>query len=245
MSKKIPLQNGMYAIVDDEDYKRCMKYSWYVGVVRKINLHIYSRINNKHTPLQYFILQKNRNSEETIIFKDQNRLNFRKENLLIGTKLHSSYSRKPHRNSSSKYKGVSWNKKRKHWVAQIKTDKKPIYLGSFASEEEAAIAYNQAAIKHFGELAFQNEIGKENWATEIKEKNKKLSGKMTSRYRGVYFHSRENKYRSKVTKNKTVHHLGDFSGEFEAAKAYDRKAYELYGDKAILNFPELVEGYKK
>ena len=33
-----------------------------------------------------------------------------------------------------------------------------IYLGHFATPLEAARAYNEAALKHFGEFAFLNEV---------------------------------------------------------------------------------------
>lgn len=46
-------------------------------------------------------------------------------------------------------------------------------------------------------------------------------------------------------KDKKTSYLGYFTDEVEAAKAYDKKAYELHGDKAILNFPENLEEYKK
>ena len=39
-----------------------------------------------------------------------------------------------------------------------------------------------------------------------------------------------------------IHHIGTFDCEIEAAKAYDKKAYELHGEFAYLNFPE---DYKK
>lgn len=41
-------------------------------------------------------------------------------------------------------------------------------------------------------------------------------------------------------KDKKTSYLGYFTDEVEAAKAY-----ELHGDKAILNFPENLEEYKK
>lgn len=66
---------------------------------------------------------------------------------------------------SSKYKGVSRQKnvKTNPWMAQICYKKKRIYLGSYPTEEEAAQAYNSAAIQYFGEFARLNQLE----ATEI------------------------------------------------------------------------------
>jgi len=57
---------------------------------------------------------------------------------------------------SSNFKGVTWHKKTGQWYAQIQFQRKKISLGMFANEKEAAIAYNQAAIKYFGEFAKLN-----------------------------------------------------------------------------------------
>lgn len=56
------------------------------------------------------------------------------------------------------YKGVSYVKKRDKWKSQITADYKVYFLGEFLTEVEAALAYNAAAIKHFGEFAYLNEI---------------------------------------------------------------------------------------
>lgn len=58
---------------------------------------------------------------------------------------------------SSKYKGVSRISKRK-WRVTISIKRKPIYIGHYNSEIEAAKAYNEAVIKYFGESAKLNEI---------------------------------------------------------------------------------------
>lgn len=60
------------------------------------------------------------------------------------------------KNSSSKYKGVCWHKKCKKWSAQIGVKKAQVHLGLFETEEAAALAYNKAALEHFGEFAHLN-----------------------------------------------------------------------------------------
>jgi len=59
---------------------------------------------------------------------------------------------------TSKYKGVHWNKISEKWVATVGVNYKKVFLGGFTSEEEAAVAYNKAATKIFGEYAMLNNI---------------------------------------------------------------------------------------
>lgn len=63
------------------------------------------------------------------------------------------------KNSTSKYKGVCWDKKTKKWRASIQKDREVIYLGQFIDEKDAAIVYNKAALELFGEYANLNIIG--------------------------------------------------------------------------------------
>jgi hypothetical protein len=66
--------------------------------------------------------------------------------------------RKQRRFTTSAFKGVSWHQATGGWQARIGTGKKSIYLGVFASEKSAALAYNAAASRMFGEFAKLNTV---------------------------------------------------------------------------------------
>ncbi len=58
--------------------------------------------------------------------------------------------------NNSGYRGVSWNTYMQKWQAGIKVNGKATGLGYFNSKENAALAYNFAAVKAFGEFAHFN-----------------------------------------------------------------------------------------
>jgi hypothetical protein len=45
----------------------------------------------------------------------------------------------------SQYRGVTWHVRAGKWIAQIKVDGKPVYIGQFDDEIEAAKAFNEVA----------------------------------------------------------------------------------------------------
>ena len=60
----------------------------------------------------------------------------------------------------------------------------------------------------------------------------------TSKYKGVSFSKEKNRFRVFINYNKKQYYIGVFKDEIEAAKAYDKKARELFGEFAYLNFPQ-------
>ena len=57
---------------------------------------------------------------------------------------------------SSKYLGVSWHKASGKWIVRIKHNGIHLYLGTYESEKEAAMVYNQAALRCHGRFASPN-----------------------------------------------------------------------------------------
>lgn len=62
---------------------------------------------------------------------------------------------------TSRFKGVSLHSQNKRWIAQIGINKRTIYVGSFDTEEQAALAYDERARQEFGEHALVNFSRKE------------------------------------------------------------------------------------
>ena len=60
----------------------------------------------------------------------------------------------------------------------------------------------------------------------------------SSRHKGVHWDKKFNQYRAKICHKSKQYHLGRFDNEDDAGRAYDRKAIELFGEFAYLNFPE-------
>jgi hypothetical protein len=59
--------------------------------------------------------------------------------------------------------------------------------------------------------------------------------KITSRYKGVFFDNRVKMFRAVIRFNGKKIHLGYFACEENAARAYNAKAFELFGGFAYLN----------
>jgi len=57
----------------------------------------------------------------------------------------------------------------------------------------------------------------------------------TSKYKGVCWENRRNTWRTTIKFNGKQIHIGEFMDEIEAAKAYNGKAIEFFGEFARLN----------
>lgn len=80
-------------------------------------------------------------------------------------------------------------------------------------------------------MSIEQAISPNNFLTGSKK------GKSKSNYRGVSFDTATNKWRVRFTSKKIKYSLGYFISEIDAARAYDRKTLELFGEFAKINFP--------
>ncbi len=163
--KELRLKNDKrLAIVDEEDYERLSIYNWFVSGNSKNHIQRYHKdLTRKASRLQpnsckavslaSEIMHK---TGEKFDHKDRDFLNNKKENLRECDSSQNGANSPKRSGTSSKYKGVHWSVRDKRWVAQIKFQYKPIRLGSYKEEIDAARAYDKAATQFFKEFACLN-----------------------------------------------------------------------------------------
>lgn len=156
--RSITLSNGMVALVDDEDFDTLSKWKWCAHYHKSGNVWYAERGENGKTVMMHRQLMANPHGM-LVDHKDRNTLNNQKSNLRIATRSQNNANRKASKNNrTSKYLGVAFERDRRKWTARIRKDGVGYRVGHFSTEIEAAMAYNEAAIKMHGEFANLNKF---------------------------------------------------------------------------------------
>lgn len=154
--KEIPLTQGKVAIVDDEDYEALTKWKWCYHKNPRNNSG-YAVGNSRNQDGKRITIRMHRVILDTppgyeTDHVNGNGLDNRKDNLRVATHSQNKWNTDKPADNTSGYKGVSWDKRKEKWQAQVRFNNKYIHLGRFKKKLEAAIAYNKAAIKYHGEF---------------------------------------------------------------------------------------------
>lgn len=163
MAKRIPLTmgrsripSGLYALVDDIDYEAVGSLGWRVFVSRG---HYYAMHGTE------FLHRRLLEAPEHLLVNHRNGdgLDNRRQNIRLVTTTQTLASMTPHaiyggHPTASAFKGVSLMKGRRDrpWRATIRVEGKQHFLGQYLTEEEAARAYDAAAVRFFGSFARTN-----------------------------------------------------------------------------------------
>ena len=155
--KEIVLTQGKVALVDDEDYEYLNQFKWCAHLSKKTGLWYAERgvriIKGKQFTLGMHRVIMGIMDKTDIDHKDRNGLNNQKINLRICSRTLNEGNSILRKDSTTGIKGVHYHKGHKKYTARIQFKRKRIALGDFKTKQEAAIAYNEAAIKYFGEFA--------------------------------------------------------------------------------------------
>jgi hypothetical protein len=157
---EIILSNGMVASVDEKDLPLLSDHSWHASpnswttyaMARRIPFD--SAHPNAMVKMHRLILGAPKGVQ--VDHRNGNGLDNRRENLRLATPSQNAANTRQRR-GRSRFKGV-YLRAGGHWRAVIRFHGKGQYLGAFVSETEAALAYNAAAIRLFGEFARLNVI---------------------------------------------------------------------------------------
>lgn len=154
---RILLADEVFAKVDDADLMLVSGFPWRPLHPKPKNPMVYAHAWNGQQSFYMHRLLLGVPSGITVDHADGDGLNNQRYNLRKATEGQQQANRGRQRNNrTSQFKGVFWNEARQRWQATIHYDGRTQYIGRFATEEDAARAYDRRALAEFGSFARLN-----------------------------------------------------------------------------------------
>ncbi len=156
--KHIPLSQGKFAIVDDEDYNDLNQWKW--SATKNGSTFYAMRVivlpgSSKKTLLMHRVIL-NAPPGAKSDHRDGNGLHNLRDNLRLCNHAENMRNRRKQKNNTSGYRGVSWHNERHRWRVQSKYNGKTKHIGYFFCLLKAAKAYDATIKELFGEFARLN-----------------------------------------------------------------------------------------
>lgn len=242
--------------IDEEDYDMVKEYTWRICSKEAKEGLLYFHSNTKRDPITHkfkdvrlhrLIMGCTTGDGMVVDHINHDTLNNMKCNLRITTQAGNTQNSRISIRNTSGYKGVFYYKRDNLYVVSVKVSGKSYNVGRKRDLVEAARLYDMAAIGMFGEYACINfdraDYNKADIDKVLREMSDGIYSSNTSGYIGVSLRKNSSMWEATLQHKHKAYYLGSYKDPKEAAMVRDKKALELLGDKAILNFP--IETYIK
>jgi len=152
---KLKISAGQFVEIDESDFLLLDQWSWsFTNCGRKNYAVRNQKIDGKNRRIYMHRFLTSPGPDDIVDHANGDGLDNRRSNLRVTNRsMNAANTGKFGVDKTSDFKGVHWAKEIKRWRARIHMNGKTVSLGCFESESDAANAYNQAAIDHFGEFA--------------------------------------------------------------------------------------------
>lgn len=161
VSKNTKKYGTLEVILDEEGLKLWDSHNWSIGLAKNTTNKIFYVLRKDAKGKTIRFHREILNICLPNIYVDHingNGLDNRRINLRQATPAENSRNARKNKKKNNQYKGISQRPSGKYRT-RIRVDTKLITLGEFDSKHAAAIAYNIAAKKYFGQFANLNKIG--------------------------------------------------------------------------------------
>lgn len=152
----IPLTRGLEAVVDAADYELLSAFKWYA---LSVGNGFYAAKGSGNRSGGLVLMHRLLCAAPQALQVDHingDRLDNRRLNLRLCTQSQNRCNAGVRASNTSGFKGVSWLRKNKKWMAAIQAGGVAQYIGSFTDKAEAARAYDAAALRLHGAFARLN-----------------------------------------------------------------------------------------
>lgn len=143
-------KNGRSFQFDTEDLPTVQARRWTVDNKGYVS----SELNGRHVKLHRLLM--NDPKGKVVDHINNNPSDCRKSNLRVTSQHCNAMNCSLPKNSTTGYKGVCFDKKEGKYMAHIHPSGRMVFLGYFDTPERAAVEYDRAAVKYFGEYARLN-----------------------------------------------------------------------------------------
>lgn len=141
--------------MDDEDYELVSRYRWSPTQGQRQRETFYAQTwisGTGNRKMHRLILP----DMKIIDHVNGDGLDNRRSNLRIASRRDNNRNVPLRSDNTSGFKGACWDRRANKWLASISVNGKNLFLGRYADKMDAALAYDRAAVEHFGEFARLN-----------------------------------------------------------------------------------------